>query len=611
MIPQHSKPHHFLSHFQWGFEDEENRAKALILLNILAVGCLFVGLLGVWQQWYFYKSHFFPGVTVDATSVGNLTLDEAISRAGSAEPSQLQTVTVTLASASASSRSAELGIVFDREQGVARAQQAQSALPYPTRLLAVLQLTNTPIAARSPLVVNDDQLSQFVTTVSNQFDEPGTPASLSLNQSGSPATIKLSSASASRRIDQTQLKTTIETALANLDPSSPTLSIEAPLAAQDPTLTTEQQAQLLERAKNLVGKQLNLTSSDFSLKVSDQDLVTLLGFQAGINQARTAELFASWTQRINRNSQDATFEYDKNSLKVSAFTPPRLGLRFNQEAFLTELPALLTSVETSPTKAIVDRTLPVSTTNPTITLESTNDLGIKELIGFGDSEFFHSIPSRIHNVELTANRINNTIVKPGEEFSFNKGLGDVSAATGYQPAYVIKGGQTVLGDGGGVCQVSTTLFRALLDSGVKITKRKPHSYRVSYYELNHQPGFDATVYSGGVDLRFINDTNHAILIHTETDIKNLYMKVELYGTSDGRTTEIKDYKSWDFRGPPAAQYIPDPTLPPGKLVQIDWSASGIKTSFTNVIKDKNGNILREDTFSSNYIPWSAKYRQGV
>src|SRR5690606_10285855 len=150
---------------------------------------------------------------------------------------------------------------------------------------------------------------------------------------------------------------------------------------------------------------------------------------------------------------------------------------------------------------------------------------------------------------------------------------DVSAETGFQPAYVIKNGQTVLGDGGGVCQVSTTVFRAVLDAGLKVTRRLPHSYRVSYYELNSKPGVDATVYSGNIDLRFINDTDHAILIHAEADSKNLYMKVELYGTSDGRTTEIVDHVTWDYRPAPAAVYIPDPTLPAGQTKQVDWAAS--------------------------------------
>jgi vancomycin resistance protein YoaR len=168
-----------------------------------------------------------------------------------------------------------------------------------------------------------------------------------------------------------------------------------------------------------------------------------------------------------------------------------------------------------------------------------------------------------------------------------------------------------LGDGGGVCQVGTTLFRSVLNAGLKITPRLPHSYRVSYYELDRKPGVDATVYAGDTDFRFINDTPEHILIHAESDSKNLYMSVNIYGTSDGRTTELKDHITWNARPAPAPQYFPDPTLPVGKLVQIDWAASGISSSFINVIKDKNGKVIREDKYVSNYRPWSAKYLQGV
>lgn len=211
----------------------------------------------------------------------------------------------------------------------------------------------------------------------------------------------------------------------------------------------------------------------------------------------------------------------------------------------------------------------------------------------------------------TFSRINNIIIKPGEEFRFNNALGDVSRESGYQPAYVIRSGQTVLGDGGGVCQVSTTVFRAALNAGLPITKRKAHSYRVSYYELDSKPGVDATVYSGDIDLRFINDTGHHILIHTQTDSKNLWMKVEMYGTSDGRTSEIVDHKTWDARPAAATVYIPDPSLPAGTKKQVDWSASGIKASFKNVVRDKNGQLIREEEYYSNYIPWSAKYLVGT
>ena len=284
--------------------------------------------------------------------------------------------------------------------------------------------------------------------------------------------------------------------------------------------------------------------------------------------------------------------------QVTEFAAPNDGQRFDTVTFLS-------SATQSGTLKLPTIALP-----PQQSLADTNNLGIKEVIGFGESWYAGSIPGRIHNVSLTAGRINNYLLAPGEEFSFNKALGPVSAATGFKPGYIIQGGRSVLADGGGVCQVSSTVFRALLDAGVKITRRLPHSYRVSYYEIGNQPGFDATVYAGGVDLRFVNDTPGHILISTQTDSKRLYMSVTLYGTSDGRYSEILDYKQWDAKGAPATEYIEDLSLAPGTRQQIDWPAGGVKTQFRNVVYRANGEVLYDDTYYSNYQPWSAKFLVG-
>jgi vancomycin resistance protein YoaR len=247
---------------------------------------------------------------------------------------------------------------------------------------------------------------------------------------------------------------------------------------------------------------------------------------------------------------------------------------------------------------------------PEISLADTNDLGINELIGFGETYYYHSIPSRIHNVKVTADKLNLTIVPPGEEFSFVKTIGPVNAETGYQQAYIIRSGSTLLEFGGGVCQVSTTTFRALLNAGLNITRRLPHSYRVSYYELNQQPGFDATVYAGNVDLRFINDTPGHILIYSEADSERLYMTVKIYGTDDGRTAEIKNYKKYGYTPPPEPEYIPTDSLPPGEVKQVENAVAGIKASFDWIVRDASGEIIREKTFYSNYQAWGAKYLVG-
>lgn len=352
-----------------------------------------------------------------------------------------------------------------------------------------------------------------------------------------------------------------------------------------------------------------------------------------VNQDLVTQIARDWSQKIDRPPQDPVFDVNPTSLKVTKFVPPLDGLVVNQielqqliarylnqvvhQAKILELakvandPTLIEKVKGDPDQLASTLPLPLSVQPPTTSLADTNNLGINEKIGHGQSRYAGSIATRIHNVSLATSRVNLIILKPGQEFGFNDHLGDVSSATGFKPAYIIRSGRTELGDGGGVCQVSTTMFRAALDSGLKITKRLPHSYRVSYYELDTKPGIDATVFAGEVDLRFVNDTPGHILIHGQADPKTLTMYYDFYGTNDGRKATISNHTTWAATPPLPPEYIYDPSIAPGQRKQIDWSAPGLKAKFTYTVVDRLGNPLHNQIFTSNYRPWSAKYLVGT
>ncbi|MEK9207877.1 MAG: VanW family protein, partial [Patescibacteria group bacterium] len=242
--------------------------------------------------------------------------------------------------------------------------------------------------------------------------------------------------------------------------------------------------------------------------------------------------------------------------------------------------------------------------------EKVNKMGIKELIGSGTSLFQHSIETRIYNVNLAASRINGVLVSPGDTFSFAKSVGDVSSLTGYKQAYIIENGKTVLGDGGGVCQVSTTLFRAALNSGLPIVERNAHAYRVGYYEQDSPPGIDATVYVPSVDLKFKNDTGNYILIQSIIDPEELRLTFMIYGTKDGRISELSTPVVTNQTPAPPDKFEDDPNLPKGQIKQIDFAASGANVYFTRTVT-KDGKVIIADKFSSNYRPWQAVYLRGT
>lgn len=308
--------------------------------------------------------------------------------------------------------------------------------------------------------------------------------------------------------------------------------------------------------------------------------------------------------KYNISPIDARFIF-KNG-KVKEFRKEKNGMRVDEESFWKEIEEKLKNWLSQDELEVQLKLIEVE---PKIKLANINSFGIEELIASGSSSFKGSIFAREHNIILAAERISGNVVPKGEIFSFNKALGEVSRATGYKQSYIIKDGRTILGDGGGVCQVSTTLFRAVLNAGLPIVERHAHSYRVSYYEQDSKPGFDATVFAPSVDFKFKNDTSAYILIQGEVDRKNKRLYFYLYGKKDGRKVYISTPKIYDVVPPPEPLYIDDPTLPAGQIKQIDFSAWGAKVVFTYKV-EKEEKILFEKVFKSIYRPWQAVYLVG-
>jgi vancomycin resistance protein YoaR len=326
------------------------------------------------------------------------------------------------------------------------------------------------------------------------------------------------------------------------------------------------------------------------------------------DQSKLLTLIKPISQTIEKKPVDALFKFENN--RVTTFKPSESGQTMDiallDKKITSGIPHLL-SFEKTQTANI---NIPIKIVQPNITTEKVNNMGIKELIGTGHSLFYHSIQSRVYNISLAAGRLNGVLVAPNEVFSFDKALGDVSAFTGYQQAYVIQNGHTVLGDGGGVCQVSTTFFRALLNAGLPIVERHAHAYRVGYYEEDSPPGIDATIFVPSVDLKFRNDTGHYILIQSQIDLDNLALTFELYGTKDGRQVTMTTPVVTNQTPAPPTLYQDDPTLPKGELKQTDFAASGADVYFTRTVT-QNGKVTIFDKFVSNYQPWQAVYLRGT
>lgn len=312
--------------------------------------------------------------------------------------------------------------------------------------------------------------------------------------------------------------------------------------------------------------------------------------------------------QLNIPVQNALFQFENG--KVTAFKPSKAGQAVNEQLLRQRFRDILPIIAEDQTLRNTIQ-IPLDIIEPDVATNKANSFGIKERIGVGYSEFPGSIAGRVHNVALAAGKLNGILIKPGEVFSFNNTVGDISAATGYQSAYIIKDGRTILGDGGGVCQVSTTLFRAALNAGLPILERHEHSYRVHYYEDDgSKAGLDATVFDPTNDLKIKNDTPASILIQTKTDTNKLTLTFELYGSSDGRKAEILDHKVWGETPPPPPLYQDDPTLPKGVVKQVDFAAWGAKASFRYKVTRGNEELINR-VFTSNFRPWQAVFLRGT
>lgn len=273
-------------------------------------------------------------------------------------------------------------------------------------------------------------------------------------------------------------------------------------------------------------------------------------------------------RRVNKDPVDAKFKVEDG--RVSVFSLAKNGIKLDTEKSLEIIFDNLENLREAGKETEIN--LAFQKIEPEIKSDSIDNMGITTLIGEGKSNFAGSPKNRIFNIKVTINRFNGVLIKPGEEFSFVKVLGEVDGEHGYLPELVIKRDKTEPEFGGGICQVSTTTFRAAIYSGLKITARRNHAYPVRYY---NPQGMDATVYVPRPDLRFINNTPGYILIQTK--IEGTQLIFDFYGTSDGRTIEIEGPKIFD-RQPDGA----------------------MKATFTQIVKDKDGNEIIRDVFNSNY-----------
>lgn len=565
------------------------------LVSKVLLTVLLATLAGLATYHLLYWQKVYPGVTVAGVYVGGKTENETATAL--ANISAPQTIIFIAPSQEFTLYSSQINLSFSSPQTAKSAFQVGRSgnLIKDTRdkLFGIIQDKEIPLAIN----YNQSEFDDFLANISETLFAPSIKPQVAIEKGQAVVEVGKSG----QEVDINLLTQNFQNAAGRKENI-----VLIPINIKEESLTGQEANELASRAKKIVGKSITFSLDQNELTLQDSELA---GFLTAGNRY-DEEKIMGWVEKLasqfSRPAQEPTFKFEEG--KVLEFTPARDGLAVNTEKLKEQVILALSELE----QASQNQTVAVTAKRekPRLATADVNNLGIKELIGKATSRFRGSAASRVYNIGLAASRLNGIIIPPGETFSFNTALGDVSPFTGYQQAYIIKEGKTILGDGGGVCQVSSTLFRAALATGLPIPERQAHSYRVSYYELDSGPGFDATIYSPSPDFKIKNDTPAHILIQTNTDKKNMTITFEFYGTSDGRVATTTKPRVWDQVSPPEDLYQDDPTLAAGVVKQVNSKAWGAKVAFDYSVVRGNEQ-LQKRTFYSNYRPWAATYLRGI
>ena len=587
-----------------------------IVAALISGVTLFFGIIIAWTLAYqlIYAGRIFPGVSVAGVDVSGLTPSDAAVKLNGALSYPISGKVLFRDGEKAWVASpAELGMVFDPSSSAVTAYDVGRSGGLFGALAGQIRARGNGVFV-PPVIIFDQRVAyQYLRKISAQVDQPLQEAGLSLE--GTNVVASPGSVGRELKIDAT---------LVYLGAQLQTFSDgEVPLVVQ------EVQPQILDvtaqadKARQILSQPLTLVVPDsvegapgpFVYDV--QVLANMLGVQRTqdgvqvvLNNAALTDLLEPVKTRTDRPSSDAKFVFNDDTLQLDVIEPSQTGLVVDVEATVLAINESLLRGE-----HVVS--LVVKTEEPEIPSSITGaEIGVTELLWSETSYFYGSSAERIQNIQAASKSFHGLLVAPGETFSMGEHMADVSLENGFAEALIIFGGRTIKGVGGGVCQVSTTLFRAAFNAGFPIVERYSHAYRVSYYEQGSSggvdprlAGLDATVYFPLVDFKFKNDSPYWILMETYVNVQARTLTWKFYSTSDGRTVD------WDTTGPtqivsaPAPLFEENLELSKNEMRQIDWAANGADVTITRTVF-RDGAVYLQDQFTTHYEPWRAVCEYG-
>ena len=580
-----------------------------VTIAVISGVALFLMLIITWVLGYqlVYAGRIFPGVSVAGVDISGMKPTDAAVKLNETLAYPIHGKVLLRYGENAWVASpAELGMVFDPSTSAMTAYKLGRSGGLFGALSGQLRAVGT--GARIPPVIIFDQrvASYYLNQLSTQINQPVTEGNLEVQG--------MNIVAAPGQVGR-ELK--VDATLIYLGAQLQTFSDgEVPLVVQ------EVQPQILDvnaaadMARQVLSQPLTLTipnagQGDPAPYIYNPEVLANLlsverapdGVQVVLNRNGLRDLLVPVKDQLDRKAEDAKFIFNDDTLQLDLMAESKVGRTLDIDASITSInDALLRGEHNIP--------LVINEQQPRVASTATGqELGITQLVAAETSYFYGSSAERMQNIQAAAARFHGVLVAPGETFSMGETMGDVSLDNGFAEALIIYGGRTIKGVGGGVCQVSTTLFRTVFNAGFPVVERTPHAYRVSYYEQTASggvdprlAGLDATVYFPLVDFKFTNDTPYWILMETYMGSSSLTWK--FYSTSDGRTV------SWDTTGvtnvvpAPTPSFEENPELRKNEIKQVDWAANGADVTVTRTVM-RDGGVLFQDAFTTHYQPWQA------
>jgi vancomycin resistance protein YoaR len=464
------------------------------------------------------------------------------------------------------------------------------------------------------IVVDGAKLQSYLSSLAFEVDRPPRDAALSIAE-GRPLPTP---AQPGRQVLADATAIDILQALQHMEPAS--IALRTRVLA--PSLSDEGMAQALTDARALLKQPLLLKHGAQSWSWDAEKIASFLAIQAddghmsvSVDRERLARAIEKQAQLADSPSAEPRVAFRNGKLRITQ--DGQVGWRMKQPEAVDAIVAALRNPDTGKGQPAREVELPGEELTPQITAKTLPSLGVVELVGQGTTSYAGSAQYRITNIKAGARRMNGVLIAPGEEFSFNTQLGDVDEKNGFVQGYAVIGNHTQLEWGGGVCQDSTTVFRAAFWAGLPITERHAHPFYISWYDAfsypdgDAAPGMDATIYTGVSDLKFVNDTGHWLLMEAATNDDEQTLTVRLYGTKPDRVVEARGPEIDNRVPPPSAPvYLTDDQLAAGTVRQTDTARAGMDIAVYRVITEL-GVQRPPELFFTRFKAWPDVFVRGT